>query len=284
MKLWILDSSTGLTLFYQSFMTLEKEINEHLVSGLLAAINQFIMTQFTEPIEAIDMGGLRWIYVHDKVDNLLVVAADTKEADAYVLKAQLEVLKLAFVTQFLSKNESWQHGEFDGNLTFFDPFRDVVEEYRAQWKKAEMANVYAEFYDLLRVFHQVLNLLKKTLDNQIPEKKRELLYDKIEDIFLIFKNKKVIKKDEELSKISFSLDEGFYLLSMDPTNCNMEAVKKHIFNLFKSILKKIKAEVGYELSLKHFAKEGVISYLFSNYSLLKKINIDKFLLEIFMLE
>jgi len=284
MKLWILDSATGITLFYQSFMKLEKEINEHLISGLLAAINQFIMTQFTDPIEAIDMGGLRWIYLHDKSNDLLIVAADTKEANAMVLRAQLEVLKLAFITQFLTKNKSWNDGTFNGNLTFFEPFKDVVEEYRNQWKKAEMANTYAAFYDLLRVFHQVLNLLKKTLDNQIPEKKQELLYDKIEDIFLIFKNKKVIKEDKELSKITFSLDDGFYLLSMDPTNCNMEAVKKHIFNLFKSILKKIKAEVGYELSLKLFAKEGVISYLFSNYSLIKKLEIDKFLLEIFMME
>jgi len=284
MKLWILDSETGITLFYQSFMELEKEINEHLVSGLLAAINQFILTQFTEPIESIDMGGLRWIYLHDKINKILVVAADTKEADALVLKAQLEILKLAFITQFLSKNQSWLQGSFDGNLTFFEPFSKVVEEYRNQWKRAEMANVYAEFYDIIRVFHQVFNLLKKTLDNQIPENKREKIYDKIEDVFLIFKNKKIIKDDEELKKITFSIEEGFYLLSVNPSNCNMDAAEKHIFHLFNSIVKKVKSEVGYELSLKLFAKSGVISYLFNNLSLLKKLDIDSFLLENFMME
>lgn len=77
MKIWIVDSSTGTTFFYHQFGEIEVEVNEHLVSGLLAALNQFIMTQFEEPIESIDMGGARWIYVYDKEKEILCVAAET---------------------------------------------------------------------------------------------------------------------------------------------------------------------------------------------------------------
>ena len=37
MNIWILENSSGLTLYYYSFMKLK--VNEHLVSGLLSALN-----------------------------------------------------------------------------------------------------------------------------------------------------------------------------------------------------------------------------------------------------
>ena len=41
-------------------------LDEDLISGLLAALNQFTTYEFQQGIESIEMGGLRWSYLEDK--------------------------------------------------------------------------------------------------------------------------------------------------------------------------------------------------------------------------
>ncbi|HEY0088188.1 MAG TPA: hypothetical protein VGB37_05055, partial [Candidatus Lokiarchaeia archaeon] len=73
MNVWILDSDSGLTLLYKAYMDLS--VNEDLVSGLLTALNQLTIVEFKGlGIEALDMGGLKWVYVLDKDLNLLFIA------------------------------------------------------------------------------------------------------------------------------------------------------------------------------------------------------------------
>ncbi len=64
MNVWILDSESGITLLYKPYMDLA--LDEDLISGLLAALNQFTTYEFQQGIESIEMGGLRWSYLEDK--------------------------------------------------------------------------------------------------------------------------------------------------------------------------------------------------------------------------
>ena len=52
MFIWILDTK-GVCLYFKSFY--DYKLDEHLVSGLLAALHQFIFSQFDEPIESIGL-------------------------------------------------------------------------------------------------------------------------------------------------------------------------------------------------------------------------------------
>ena len=59
MNIWILDSESGITLLYKPYMDLS--LDEDLISGLLAALNQFTTYELKTGIESIEMGGLRWL-------------------------------------------------------------------------------------------------------------------------------------------------------------------------------------------------------------------------------
>ena len=98
MNIWILDSLSGIKLLYKSF--LKTNIDEFLVSGLLSAFNQFIMTEFHAPIESLEMGGFRWIYLPETEYNLLFVAADTKSVSTEKLKNKLNIIKESFINNY----------------------------------------------------------------------------------------------------------------------------------------------------------------------------------------
>ncbi|MCK4287145.1 MAG: hypothetical protein KAX18_13130, partial [Candidatus Lokiarchaeota archaeon] len=84
-NIWVLESDSGITLVYKAYM--EFPVNEDLVSGLLTALNQFTIVEFKQGIESIEMGGLRWVYIHDKETNLLFIGADSKEVKTDMLRA-----------------------------------------------------------------------------------------------------------------------------------------------------------------------------------------------------
>ena len=129
MNVWVLDGSTGIILLNKSHMDLP--IDEDLVSGLLTALNQFTTVEFKQPLESIDMGGLRWVYITEKERELLFVAADVKDVSAEVVRARLNVLKTTFLKQYMVTGAKWRD-EWDGNLDEFLPFRKEIEIYYSQ--------------------------------------------------------------------------------------------------------------------------------------------------------
>ncbi len=281
MNIWILDSESGITLLYKSYLSLP--LDEDLVSGLLAALNQFTVFEFQEGIESIDMGGLRWVYLEDKELKLLFVAASEKDVSSNILKARLNIIKQTFISQYASDNEEWK-ALWKGNTDHFNPFKKIIEEYYSQWLTAENITTIAEFYDILGVFQQILNLLINLIEAHMIPDKKERIYIRIESMFENYLSHDYVRQHPELSKFSFNPTTGINIINIDPTNCDMLVVEKQIINLIRRLVELIKIEEGYQKSLNYFIEENIFDYIISNMALLSELNLFKFLLRLFLLK
>jgi hypothetical protein len=280
MNIWILDSESGITLLYKPFMDLP--LDEDLVSGLLAALNQFTVFEFQQGIESIDMGGLRWVYLEDKDAKLLFVAAADKNVSSNTLKAQLSIIKQTFLERYVSSDvEKWKT-MWKGNTELFTPFKEIIDQYYSQWLTAEGASQKAKYFDILVVFQQILNLLINVIEGHIKLERKDIIYNRIEHMFLNYLTHDYVKKNPELSKFSFNRANGINIISINPSNCDMLVVEKQVINLIKKIVEMIKEEAGYHTSLKFFIEESIFEYLISDISLLNELNLLKFLLTLFL--
>ena len=280
MNIWILDSLSGIKLLYKSF--LKTNIDEFLVSGLLSAFNQFIMTEFHAPIESLEMGGFRWIYLPETEYNLLFVAADTKSVSTEKLKSKLNIIKESFINTYkdvwIKRGKTWT-----GNVNVFLPFLEEIENFYYDWEDAEIVIHLADFFELLRIFQELLNLISKTIESNIQDEQQENIYRRIELLFETFKNREDIKDDIELRKFSFSRESGFRIIEINHYNCDPIIVRDVLIKFIIAITDIIKEEVGEDLSLKYYREGQIYNYIIDNMNLLKNLNLDMFLLKLFLL-
>ncbi|MCK4481400.1 MAG: hypothetical protein KAV01_12800 [Candidatus Lokiarchaeota archaeon] len=281
MNIWVMESDSGITLVYKPYM--DFPINEDLVSGLLTALNQFTIVEFKQGIESIEMGGLRWVYISDKDTNLLFIAADSKDVTAETLRARLDVIRYTFIQQYAHKGNRWGT-KWAGNVEIYKPFENVIDEYYTQWKQAERITTVAEFFDILGIYQQILNLVSNVIEGHLSEERKEIIYVKIEQMFKHYSDLEIVKKNPELSKITFERRVGFNIINIDPMNCDMFIVEKQILGLIRRIVEILKEEEGYFPSLKYFIKENIFDYLMSNFNLLNDLNLFTFLLQLFLIK
>jgi hypothetical protein len=280
MNIWILENNSGRTLLFKSF--LEFKSDEILISGLLTAFNQFTMSEFNDPIESIDMGGLRWIYIQDIESNLLFVASDTKDIIAEVIRSRLDAIKQSFLEEYTINKEVFSE-KWNGDLDVFQSFINVIENYYSQWTQAENIDSFAGIFDILGVFQQILNIIRRIINNQIQDDKKEKIYKNIEKLFEEFSYQQEIADHPELNKISFSREYGFNLISINPMKCNVVFLKNQIMNLLENVIKIFKEDLGYELSLNYYGKENLFKYILNNIILLKRLNLDVFLFDLLLI-
>ncbi|MHA1986500.1 MAG: hypothetical protein ACW98D_07675 [Promethearchaeota archaeon] len=276
-----MESDSGITLVYKPYM--EFPVNEDLVSGLLTALNQFTIVEFKQGIDSIEMGGLRWVYIHDKETNLLFIGADSKEVKAETLRARLDVIRHKFIQQYAGQRDRWQ-GKWTGNVEVYRPFENIIDEYYTQWKQAERITTVAEFFDILGIFQQILNLVINVIEGHLPEKKKNKIYKQIEKMFKSFSKLDIVKKNPELSQITFQRKIGINIININPMNCDMVVVERQIIDLIKRMVEILKNEEGYFPSLKYFIEENIFDYLLSNFNLLKDLNLFTFLLRLFLIK
>jgi hypothetical protein len=281
MNIWIMESDSGITLVYKPYM--DFPVNEDLVSGLLTALNQFTIVEFKQGIESIEMGGLRWVYIQDKDTNLLFIGADSKEVTAEILRARLDVIRQTFIQKYANEKNKWGT-KWAGNVEIYKPFESIIDEYYSQWKQAERITTVAEFFDIIGIFQQILNLIINVIEAHLSENKKQIIYNKIEEMFRQYSELEIVKKNPELGKITFAKNVGFNIIGIDPMNSDMFLVEKQIINLIRRITEVLKSEVGYFTSLKYFIDENIFDYLLSNFSLLNDLNLFTFLLQLFLIE
>jgi len=274
-----MESDSGITLVYKPYM--DFPVNEDLVSGLLTALNQFTIVEFKQGIDSIEMGGLRWVYIQDKESNLLFIAADSKQVSGDMLRSRLDVIRHTFIQQYANSTNRFK-GKWTGNVEVFKPFENVIDEYYTQWKQAERITTVAEFFDILGIFQQILNLVINVIEVHIPGKKKKKIYKKIENIFKNYSELDIVKKNPELSKITFHRIAGINIININPNDCDMLIVEKQIINLLKRMIEILKDEEGYYPSLKFFIEENIFDYLISNFSLLNDLNLFIFLIKLFL--
>ncbi len=280
MNIWVLDSQSGITLLYKPYLDLA--LNEDLISGLLTAINQFTVFELKQVIESIDMSGLRWVYLENNELDLLFIAAAEKDVNSDILKARLHIIMQTFIQEYAQDKEEWKV-LWKGNTDLFNPFKDVIDEYYTQWLTAENISALAEYFDILGVFQQILNLLINVIEAHFQPNNKERIYKRIEHMFENYLSNDYVQQHPELYKFSFNRATGINIISIDPKNVDMIIVEKQIVNLIRRVVEMIKSEVGYQKSLKFFIDENIFEYLVSNVSLLNELNLFKFLLQLFLL-
>ncbi|MCK4287085.1 MAG: hypothetical protein KAX18_12825, partial [Candidatus Lokiarchaeota archaeon] len=253
-----MESDSGITLVYKPYMNFP--VNEDLVSGLLTALNQFTIVEFKQGIDSIEMGGLRWVYIADKDTNLLFIGADSREVRGETLRARLDVIRHTFIQQYAGDKARWQ-GKWTGNVEVYRPFEKVIDEYYTQWKQAERVATVAEFFDILGIFQQILNLIINVIEGHFSVKKKNKIYKRIEKMFDSYSKLDIVKKNPELSQIAFQRKTGINIININPMNCDMLVIEREIINLITRMVEILKTEEGYFPSLKLFIEENIFDYL-----------------------
>jgi len=280
-NIWVLESDSGITLVYKAYM--DFPVNEDLVSGLLTALNQFTIVEFKQGIESIEMGGLRWVYIQDKDTNLLFIGADSKKVKTDMLRARLDVIRHTFIQQYAGEKNRWQ-GRWTGNVEIYKPFENVIDEYYTQWKQAERITTVAEFFDILGIFQQILNLVINVIEVHLSDQNRSKIYNIIEEMFDTYSKLDIVKKNPELSQITFQRKIGINIIGINPMNCDMLLVEKEIIDLIRRMVEILKTEEGYFASLKFFIEDNIFDYLLSNFALLNDLNLFLFLIKLFLIK
>ena len=275
MFIWIIRD--GILIASKSFLDLP--VREDLVTGLLSALNTFIVTEFNESIESIEMGGLNWIYYYMEEEGLLFVAAEIKDVKIETVKSRLSFIKEDFMMEYV-KGKDWK--DWDGNINIYEPFEEKIEKFYNHWMIAEGLETYADLFDIISIFQQIFNLVHKLIEKQIDSNKRDRIIKSVEFYTRNFKKRVDILYSEELQKISYSSEKGFNIFDIDPSKCNISIVKKQLMNYFAEIIRTIKKELGQELSLLYFNEQKIFSFIFKNLALLKKYQLGDYILQIIL--
>jgi len=280
MIIWILESDSGIKLLYKSF--LKTDADEDIVSGFLTAFNHFSVMEFKQSIDSIEMGGLIWIYISEPKYNLLFVAAGTKEMKTEILKSRLEVIKNAFIKEFDKVWEKKGHN-WDGDIKIFDPFLKLIEDYYYQWKEVESITQTADFFDILGIFQNIFIMLRNIIENKMYSKSKNEILNLVDFIYTEFKETEDFKCEPELESITFSKDGFFNIIDINLIKCDKELVINNLKLLLTNVVNSLKEVKGNNSCLKYFREEKVYSYIFNNMTLLKDLNLDMYLLELFLL-
>jgi len=280
MIIWILESDSGIKLLYKSF--LKTDADEDIVSGFLTAFNHFSVMEFKQSIDSIEMGGLRWIYISEPKYNLLFVAAGTKGMKTETLKSRLEVIKNAFIKEFDKVWEKKGHN-WDGDIKIFDPFLKLIEDYYYQWKEVESITQTADFFDILGIFQNIFIMLRNIIENKMYSKSKNEILNLVDLIYTEFKETEDFKCEPELESITFSKDGFFNIIDINLIKCDKELVINNLKLLLTNVVNSLKEVKGNNSCLKYFREEKVYSYIFNNMTLLKDLNLDMYLLELFLL-
>jgi len=280
MIIWILESDSGIKLLYKSF--LKTDADEDIVSGFLTAFNHFSVMEFKQSIDSIEMGGLIWIYISEPKYNLLFVAAGTKEMKTEILKSRLEVIKNAFIKEFDKVWEKKGHN-WDGDIKIFDPFLKLIEDYYYQWKEVESITQTADFFDILGIFQNIFIMLRNIIENKMYSKSKNEILNLVDLIYTEFKETEDFKCEPELESITFTKDGFFNIIDINLIKCDKELVINNLKHLLTKVVNSLKEVKGNNSCLKYFREEKVYSYIFNNMTLLKDLNLDMYLLELFLL-
>jgi len=280
MIIWIVESDSGVKLLYKSF--LKTDADEDIVSGFLTAFNQFSMMEFKQSIDSIEMGGLRWVYIVEEKYNLLFVAANTKDMKTEILKTRLDVIKNVFIKEFDPVWEKKGHN-WDGDINIFLPFLKLIEDYYNQWEEVETLTQTADFFDILGIFQNIFIMLRNIIEKKMYSKSKNKILDQIDIVYNSYQKEDGCINEPELKNISFSKESWFDIVDINLIKCDKELVINNLKYLLTQVVNVIKEIKGDNLSLKYFREEKVYRYIFNNMSLLKDLNLDMYLLELFLL-
>ena len=177
----------------------------------------------------------------------------------------------------MEKKKSW----VDGDINVFLPFRRVIEDFYNQWIEAENLKDVANLFDILRVFQQVLIILRTIIDKKMYSKSRNLILGQIE------KKYKDLGKQEEyknlLKSITYTRDNWFDIIDANLIKCDYAIILRFLKGIVIQIVSVMKETKGRDLCFKYFSEGELYAYIFNNMKFLKDLNLDSFFFEHFIL-
>jgi len=168
-------------------------------------------------------------------------------------------------------------------MNVYMPFLKVIEDYYGQWEEVESLNQVADFFDILGVFQQIFILLRNILEKKMYTKSKDLILDRIQKVYNKFKKEEEYKSQPELENITFSKESWFNIIDINLLKCEKEVITKYLKLFLQGTVSILKEVKGKNLCLKYFDEERVYSYIYNNMGLLKALNLDMFILELFLL-
>jgi len=272
--LWIIDDTDSSSIFNRNFSYEGFIIDNELIAGLLSALNFFSELQLPskQGIESIDMGGLTFTYLIEKDYNLLFIAADEKSTNSNTIRSRLEVIRDTFIRDFKLTPQKWKE-EYHGGVTDFNLFRKTTDTFINQWKQAEKIMSTAESFDLLGIFQQIFNIFI----NLIREKNQSEILMKIGTLISDIKNSEDFRDEPEIIKIQFDEIMGWEIININPTRISQIILENLMFRMTGEIRKIIVESFG-----ANDLNNEVFPFLLSNWNLIKKLKIDKQMLNLFL--
>lgn len=270
--LWIIDDLDSSSIFNRNFSYEGFTIDNELIAGLLSALNFFSELQLPskQGIESIDMGGLTFTYLIEKDYDLLFIAADEKSTNSNTIRSRLEVIKDVFISEFKLTPQKWKD-EYHGGVLDFSIFRRTTDTLINQWKQAEKIMSNAESFDLLGIFQQIFNIFINSIREK--EKDQSELLGKIGTLISNIKNSEDFRDEPEINKIQFDVD----VININPTRIDQIILENLLFRLTGEIRKIVGSSFGFnELN------DKIFPFLLSNWNLIKKLKIDKQMLNLFL--
>jgi hypothetical protein len=277
--IWIIDDLSSTAVFYKNYAAMD--IDQDLVSGLLSALHNFSEVELKhQGIESIQMSGLSWTYLDSKEYSLLLIGADDKGTDPKTMKFRLEKILDAFIQRFDLTPEKWKE-VWNGNVTKYADFYGITDEYIAQWRQAEKVMSAANSLDLMGVAQQILNLFTNIIKNAFTSKKEKELHFQILKALTRLLKLPDYQKDPEIQKISFDSEFEWNIITLNPVAVDftlLEQILLRLINEIKGIfLKYFNTPLYYEQM-----SQEIFPYLVSSWSLLRKLDIDKKMVSIFL--
>lgn len=277
--IWIIDDLSSTAVFYKNYAAMD--IDQDLVSGLLSALHNFSEVELKhQGIESIQMSGLSWTYLDSKEYSLLLIGADEKGTDPKTMKFRLEKILDAFIQRFDLTPERWKE-IWNGNVTKYADFYETTDEYITQWRQAEKVMSAANSLDLMGVAQQILNLFTNIIKNAFTSKKEKELHFQILKALTRLLKLPDYQKDLEIQKISFDSEFEWNIITLNPVEVDftlLEHILLRLINEIKTIfLKYFNIPLYYEQM-----SQEIFPYLVSSWSLLRKLDIDKKMVSIFL--
>ena len=92
-----------------------------------------------------------------------------------------------------------------------------------------------------------------------------------------------MKKLSSVKNISFSKEDWFNLIDINLIKCDIDLVLKFLNSILTEIVNVLKEEKGENLCFKYFSEEGILAYIINNLKFLRDLDLDIFLLRLFLL-
>jgi hypothetical protein len=278
--IWIIHNTSATNLFYRNYS--ELKIDPDLLSGLLSALDNFseVELKSNQGISSIEMGGLRWVYLHQYEVNLMFIGAANKDAHANIMKSQLEVIYKQFQQKYNITSEKMDNTLI--NVNEFLDFDEDLDMLISQWKMAEqlLAGGAIEIFDILGIFQHTFNLHLEIIQKQLPYDRFFKVSKQIVKMLQEIKEEKDFTDVVEFDKIQYS-NSGWTLVTIDPHNVEKKLLEKILFQIARKLDGLLREHLS-NMSRLHAYSKGVFPYMIQQYDLLIKLDLLQILLQIFL--